>query len=1303
MKTNKTKTLTKIISCFLCTAITLQVGLALTGEKVNAAGGTLWVHGPEDSEVDLILSSPKSNYTYYFYVEASDQPEKGKYMIYNRDPESGQDDYTYLQDISLISIYGDNGNAGLVIGKIDDGTTTPSYTDVEATIISQGSNSSVWIFSGNTLTTNSFSSLGPGYMFSNEGTIRANDFKATDFKDFHSVDFTGSSALVADTVDLTGNNDKVYFYSNAIIKVRTSFTNDSDSLGCTVYAVPDTIIKNPSGGKFTLQVIYDDGTYAERQITEVTDSSTAAELMDDPQVTLKNVPSEIYVGEDVEKILKGCIKNGDPSYTGTPYLEYRLSGDSEYSTDFSDFTNHTATTNRKYDVRVVAPAKGSYGETVSDYVTFTYNYYPYGDVSDSDEYFTLEGVDESGTYIIDDSLTVTPAEGFQIACSHGENSNTYLDQLELSESEITNGVGGVDYNVMFSFKKTGDDHAGAETNYIDADTLMPGFDSLIFETEAPEIYGIISVEGTEEFTPVISDDGVEPIMDYSSIPINDGDIIKADELTFGFADRTLTSVTVDGTAYTRSDFDESDSGEIYFSSDPFTSTPGKSQKISVSATDKLNRTTSATITLKSPELGDVTASVSLSPTIYYGESYEPTLTVKGTDESYEYAFFYDGAEEESEQPTDVGTHTVYASVFFSEYEESVVTKEITFTIVKRTFTPGVSVADILPIEMPEPVITGVPEDYEEEPKITYKDSTGAVHEEGEFFEEGTYTVSVVFPATDKYAGASCSDSFTVARNKFTPSVSVSDILVGQTPSPVITGVPEDYEEEPVITYKSGTGAVLKDGDAFAAGTYTVSVVFPATGKYAGVSCSDSFTVAQNKFTPSVSVADITVGQTPNPLVKGVPSDYDGTVTCEYKLSSAADTAYSSATPEKGGKYTVRASFSGSKKYLDTACTSSFTVKKKVVTATVSVADITIDETPNPVVTTESDGKARTTFEYSSDSGKTFSSTVPTEAGTYIVRATVPETDKYEKIVCTASFSINKKEVKRFTISVPDTFAGLPVAPTVDTESDGTVTITYTSGGSGPVSNPTAVGTYTAIATVTETKTYKAATCETSFTISYLGSPSPAYTFSGTPGKNGYFTSDVDVAAPSGFSISTSFGSGYGGSVSYSEGMTVYLRRSDGALTGPVSVSDKPKIDKDAPSISISGGVTEGSIVFASSVSISASDKHLASLTVNGNPVSSGTTLSPGMWMLPVTVTAEDEAGNVSTMSFTLKSAWLENKVLPPDVELPLPPNEEFYLPEGSWKITKIVNGERIEDPTVYSGDVPIYVDGDADGYIISAA
>ena len=52
----KNRAITKIISSVLCAAITLQVGLALTVERVNAAGGVISVSG---TEVDIKLSSPK--------------------------------------------------------------------------------------------------------------------------------------------------------------------------------------------------------------------------------------------------------------------------------------------------------------------------------------------------------------------------------------------------------------------------------------------------------------------------------------------------------------------------------------------------------------------------------------------------------------------------------------------------------------------------------------------------------------------------------------------------------------------------------------------------------------------------------------------------------------------------------------------------------------------------------------------------------------------------------------------------------------------------------------------------------------------------------------------------------------------------------------------------------------------------------------------------------------------------------------------------------------------------------------------
>ncbi|MCR5384878.1 MAG: MBG domain-containing protein [Saccharofermentans sp.] len=1529
--------------------------------------------------------------------------------------------------------------------------------------------------------------------------------------------------------------------------------------------------------------------------------------MDDPKVTLANVPSEIYVGEDIESILTSCIKKGESGYTGTPYLEYRLSGDTDYSTDFSAFTNRTAATNRNYDVRVVAPASGSYGRTElgtgsgtdTYYVTFKYDYYPYADVSDSDEYFTLEGVDESGNYIIEDSLTVTPAEGFQIACSHGENSHTYSDQLELSEDEITNGAGGVDYNVMFSFEKTDGEHAGAQTDYIDADTLMPGFDDLVFETEAPEIYGLNGE--TEEY---MREGSMEGILLATEVPINDGDVIKEDELTVVVEDRTLNSVTVDGTKYTSSSFYESDSGYKKFTSNTFTSTPGKSQKISVSATDEFNRTTSVTFTLKSPELGNVTASVSVPTTIYAGDSYVPTVTVKGTDEQYVAYLFYDG--EEELQPTDAGTHTVFASVYFEEYDESIETEEISYTIIKRkptlsltipeeiyageeyeikvntdskgniekrfyydqrgssivndavfleepdwagnfmvvvhisendfyeaaeiteyytvnhksftatvtvddityggtvdpvldgvpedydgeavyeyklstdpdtaysttvpeaagtydirvtfpetdyyssstcsdTFTinsidfePEVTVADIYVNGTVTPVLEGVPEDYDGTIKYQYKLSTDSEYSSAVPESAGTYTLLVTFSETAKYSSASCSDTFTISKYDVTATVSVDDlyvgdsitpkititpndyngnityqykpstsedsaytttapttagvytvmaileptdkysgtsctdtftiskieldptltvsdiyvgetvipvwdgipddydgtitfvyidgngnsysaeplpagnylvratipetdkyeraiceadlvvrknditeakvtienIKVGQTPAPVVTGVPDDYDGEITFAYIDGNGnsfsggslpagsylvratipetekyeravcetdlvvsryditdakvsvediviggtvkpeltGIPEDYDGSVAfeyklstapdtaysstvpaepGTYSVLAIIPETDVYTGTSVSDIFIISKNEVSATVSVADITYGGKVNPVVTTDPADYDGSITYEYKVSTDPDTAYSSTVPFDAGTYTVRATLSTTEQFLGTTCTDSFEIKKKeitatvsvadvvigemikpvvttisdgtpvfeykassapdsdyssaaptaagtytvratipetknylgttctddfkitkkVVTATVTVADITVGHTPSPVVTTESDGKDKATFEYKASSApdSAFSSAVPTAKGTYTVRATIPETDTYEKIVCSASFEIKLNPVTIMDLSVPDTYAGLAVKATLNTDSDGTVTIMYKASGASDTAYsaaaPKEVGSYVARASVSETAKYEAAECTANFRIVYLEAPATPFVMSGTTGKNGYYTSDVVLNAPAGYTISTTFGTGYSASVPYTEGLTsIYLKRNDGALTGAISIGTAPKIDKVAPSItSSSGSISNGSVVYTSGLTIGANDPHLASLTVNGQSVNpaTGMTLTPGMWIKTFTITAEDEAGNVTTISITLKAQWLENKILPADVELPLPTNEVFYFGEGQWIVTKIVKGEKIVDPTVYNGNTPFYVDSAADSYYVT--
>ena len=475
------------------------------------------------------------------------------------------------------------------------------------------------------------------------------------------------------------------------------------------------------------------------------------------------------------------------------------------------------------------------------------------------------------------------------------------------------------------------------------------------------------------------------------------------------------------------------------------------------------------------------------------------------------------------------------------------------------------------------------------------------------------------------------------------------------------------------------------------------VTLSETDKYVGTTCTASFVISKSELTASVSVSDIYVGETPKPVVTTDPKDYDGQITFEYKESSAADTAYSSAVPSKAGKYTVRATLSSTANYLGTSCEASFSIKKKEATASVYVADTFVGKTPSPVVTTNSDGKA--TFEYkpSGSADSAYTGTAPTAKGTYTCKATIPETDNYLGITCTCEFNVKLNPVEVLELSVSDTFYGLTVSSSVNTDSDGAVTIMYKPSGAADsaysTSAPTKVGDYTAMATVAETSVFEGKSITTNFKISYLDAPGTAYIPSGTEGKNGYFISDVTLKAPGGFSISTTEGSGYSASVPYSESLsTIYLKRDDGALTAGISIN-KPKIDKVAPVISSSSGV-----MYVDSLSITASDKNLMSLTVNGSPVAvSGGTASvtlrrPDRGSQTFTIVAEDEAGNINSVELTLMEEWLGDKKVPEGQAVSLVAGEVYYFNEGQW-IVSIVNsdGTITEGTTVFSGNLPFYV------------
>ena len=411
-------------------------------------------------------------------------------------------------------------------------------------------------------------------------------------------------------------------------------------------------------------------------------------------------------------------------------------------------------------------------------------------------------------------------------------------------------------------------------------------------------------------------------------------------------------------------------------------------------------------------------------------------------------------------------------------------------------------------------------------------------------------------------------------------------------------------------------------------------------------------------------------------------------------------------PTSVGEHTVTALISFDnypEDYLD--CEYTYLISQKAPTSSVSVPDVMLGVDYTPSLTTDSDGRADASFFYkpAGDPDTSYSQTKPTAAGTYTCMASIPETENYLSDTCTTNFTIGPKEASA-SVSVGTVYAGTSYVPSVVTNSDGLPNATYeykeknAPDSSYTTKQPTAAGNYVVRVTIPATLRFKQVVCKADYSINYLPAPANPYSFTGTSGNNGFFTSDVTLNAPDGYQISADINSQFTSSIAYSDDLNVvYLKRnSDGALTAAVPLSTRPQIDKEAPKImSTSKPLIDGSALFSDNLIISVTDDNLLSLTVNGKAVNltaqGGTlTLSPGNGIKIFEIVAEDKAGNINTIEITLMASWLESRIIPADLRLPLDPGEGYTLDLGTWVVTD-ENGN--EDTTVYNGGVQIFVNG----------
>ena len=142
------------------------------------------------------------------------------------------------------------------------------------------------------------------------------------------------------------------------------------------------------------------------------------------------------------------------------------------------------------------------------------------------------------------------------------------------------------------------------------------------------------------------------------------------------------------------------------------------------------------------------------------------------------------------------------------------------------------------------------------------------------------------------------------------------------------------------------------------------------------------------------------------------------------------------------------------------------------------------------------GKGKVTYTYAQINGATYTSTVPSKAGTYIVKAVVEETEEYNAGVATCVFTVTdknsepkptvKKSLKNLSLVMNGwDVSGTPSAPVLTgNDGKGKVTYSYALVGESEYTSvvPSKAGTYIARATVEETEEYSAGITTCIFTI-----------------------------------------------------------------------------------------------------------------------------------------------------------------------------------------------------------------------------